>query len=103
MEETTRVRVELEIQAQRMISQYMINNKRIEKEIESGIKRAFDSIDLEKEVEKSVKNCIESAIRQSAEWGKIRDAVKKKTDEIVEMYIEKSIAKFRQDFTGDGN
>jgi hypothetical protein len=102
MENFTQVRVELDIQAQKMISQYMINNERIEKEIEAGIKRAFDSIDLEKEVERSVKNCIEQAIKQSAEWGKIRDAVKKKTDEIVETYIENSISKFRQDFTDGG-
>ncbi len=102
MENFTQVRVELDIQAQKMISQYMINNERIEKEIEAGIKKAFESIDLEKEVERSVKNCIEQAIKQSAEWGKIRDAVKKKTDEIVETYIEKSIAKFRQDFTDGG-
>jgi hypothetical protein len=101
MENSTKVRVELDIQAQKMISQYMINNERIEKEIEAGIKKAFESIDLEKEVEHSVKNCIEQAIKQSAEWGKIRDAVKKKTDEIVESYIEKSIAKFRKDFSDD--
>jgi hypothetical protein len=98
MENFTQVRVELDIQAQKMISQYMINNERIEKEIEAGIKKAFESIDLEKEVERSVKNCIERAIRDSADWGKIRDAVKKKTDEIVEKYIETSIAQFKRDY-----
>lgn len=99
MDNVSTVRVELDIQAQKMISQYMINNERIEKEIESGIKRAFESIDLEAEVERSVKNCIEQAIKQSAEWGKIRDAVKKKTDIIVEEYIEKSIAQFKKDYS----
>ena len=99
MENTSAIKVELDIQAQRLISHYMINNERIEKEVEAGIKKAFESIDLEKEVERSVKKCIESAIKESAEWGKIRDAVKKKTDEIVEGYIEKSISKFRQEFT----
>jgi hypothetical protein len=99
MENTSTIRVELDIQAQKMIHQYMIDNQRVEKEIEAGIKKAFESIDLEKEVERAVKKCIEDAIRQSADWGKIRDAVKKKTDEIVEVYIEKSISKFRQDFT----
>jgi len=98
MENFTQVRVELDIQAQKMISQYMINNEKIEKEIESGIKNAFERIDLEKEVEQSVKNCIQEAIKKSGEWGKIRDAVKIKTDEIVENYIEKSIAKFKFDF-----
>jgi len=76
----------------------MINNERIEQLIESGIKKAFESINLEKEVEESVKKCIHEAIRQSSEWGKIRDAVKKKTDEIVDSYIDISIAKFKKDF-----
>lgn len=99
MENFTQIRVELDIQAQKLINQYMIDNKRIEKEIEAGIKKAFESIDLEKEVEKSVKNCIEKAIKDSSDWGKIRNAVKKKTDVIVEEYIEKSIANFRKDYS----
>ena len=101
MENSTQIKVELDIQAQRLISQYMINNERIEKEIEAGIKRAFESIDFAKEVEHSVKNCIDQAIKSSGEWGKIRDAVKKKADEIIETYIEKSISNFRQNFTDD--
>ncbi len=101
MENFTQVRVELDVVAQKLISQYMINNDRIEKEIEIGIKRAFETIDLEKEVEKSVKNAIQKAIQDSSDWGKIREAVRKKTDEIVEFYIEKSINKFRQDFKTD--
>ena len=99
MENFTKVRVELDIQAQKMISQYMIDNERIEKEVEAGIKKAFESIDLEKEVERSVKNCIEQAIKQSADWGVIRKAVEKKTDEIIKTYIEKSIAQFRKDYS----
>lgn len=98
MENYTQLKVELVVMAQKLISQYMITNERIEKEIEAGIKRAFETIDLEKEVERSVKNAIERAIKDSSEWGKIRDAVKKKTDEIVEAYIENAISKVRQDF-----
>ena len=98
MENYTRVRVELDVVAQKLISQYIIDNERIENDIEAGIRRAFETIDLEKEVERSVKNAIERAIKDSSEFGKIRDAVKRKTDEIIETYIEKSISKFRQDF-----
>jgi hypothetical protein len=98
MEDITKVKIEVDIMAQKMIIQHMINNERIEQLIESGIKKAFESINLEKEVEESVKKCIHEAIRQSSEWGKIRDAVKKKTDEIVDSYIDISIAKFKKDF-----
>jgi hypothetical protein len=76
----------------------VISNVRIKKDIEAGIKRVFETIDLEKEVEKSIKNAVEKAIKDSSEWGKIREAVKKKTDEIVETYIEKSIDNFRRGF-----
>ena len=98
MEDITKVKIEVDIMAQKMIIQHMVNNERIEQLIESGIKKAFESINLEKEVEESVKKCIHEAIRQSSEWGKIRDAVKKKTDEIVDSYIDISIAKFKKDF-----
>jgi fructose/tagatose bisphosphate aldolase len=100
MEDFTQIRVELDVQAQRLISQYMIDNERISKQVEIGVKRAFEKIDLEKEVENSVMGAIQRAIKESSEWGKIREAVKKKTDEIVESYIEKAIQGFKSDFEG---
>lgn len=98
MDNATKITVELEVVAQRYISQYMINNERIESEIKEGVKRAFENIDLSLEVEKSVRNAIEQAIKSSSDWGKIRDAVKKHTDSIVDSYIENSINKFKTDF-----
>lgn len=101
MENYTQVKVELDIMAQKLINQYLINNEKIEKEIEAGIKKAFDNIDIEKEVEQSVKHAIEQAIRDSSDWGKIRAAVRKKTDEIVDAYIERAISKFKQEFQNE--
>ena len=98
MDDNIKIRLELEVAAQRIIGQYMINNRRIESEIEEGVKNAFESVDIAAEVEKTVKNTIEKAIRQSGEWGKIQEVVKKKTDEIVDTYIEQAINKFRKDF-----
>ena len=98
MDNYTSIKVELDIQSHKMINQFMIDNKRIEEEIKSGIKNAFDNIDLEKEVEESVKLCIQEAIKSSGEWGKIREAVKTQTDKIVDEYIQNSINKFRNDF-----
>jgi len=45
MEDYTKVRVELEIAAQRLISQYMLNNKEIEKQLEAVMKKADELID----------------------------------------------------------
>ena len=87
--------------AQRIISQYMINNDVITKQIEAGVKRAFEETDIEKLVESNVKGCIEKAIKDSADWGKIREAVRKKADEISEGYIQKAIDRFRTDFKED--
>lgn len=98
MDNSIKIRLELEVAAQRIIGQYMFNNEKIEAEIEQGVKRAFESIDIAAEVEKTVIHSIEYAIRQSGEWGKIREAVKRKTDEIVEAYIEQAMNKFRNDF-----
>lgn len=95
------VRLQLDIEAQHFISQHMIHNDRLSKEIAAGVKKAFDSVDFEKEVENSVRRCIDDAIRQSTEWGKIKEAVRKKTDEIVDKYIERSINKFRKDFSDE--
>jgi len=46
----TKVRVELEIAAQRLISQFMLNNQEIEKQLEAGVKKAFENFDFEKVV-----------------------------------------------------
>lgn len=98
MENSTSIKIELDIQAQKIISGYMVNNEKIASEIEAGIKRAFETINIPDHVERNVKMCIENAIKQSSEWGKIREKVSKMTDEIVDKYIESSINKFRTDF-----
>lgn len=98
MDDNIKIRLELEVAAQRIIGQYMINNKRVESAIEEGVKNAFESIDIAAEVEKTVRNAIEKAIRQSGEWGRIQEAVKKKTDEIVDTYIEQAVNRFKKDF-----
>ena len=44
MENYTQVRVELDVMAQKLISQYMIHNERIKNDIQAGIKRDFETI-----------------------------------------------------------
>lgn len=94
----TSIRFELEVAAQKLISRYMINNEAIEAEIEAGIKAAFTNIDIPKLIESTVSKCIQDAIKSSGEWGKIHAAVKKKTDEIVDSYIQVAIDKFHTNF-----
>lgn len=98
MENSVVIKLELEVQAQRIISQHMLHNAEIAKEIEAGVRAAFESINMADEVEAAVKSAIRSAITQSSEWDKIREAVKTKCDEIVNAHIDKAVAKFKSDF-----
>lgn len=98
MDNFTSVKIELEVAASRIISQVMLSNDTIEKEIEAGVKAAVLNFNFQAAVEKSVTKCIEDAIKQSTDWGVIRDAVKKETDKIVGTYIQASIDKFHADF-----
>lgn len=91
MNDQVKMRFELEVMASRIISEYLIANESVQKSIEAGVKRAFENIDLEAEIEECVKGQIKRAIREATEWGKIREAVKAKTDELIEGMIEKSI------------
>ena len=99
MENSVIIKTEIEVYAQRLTNQFVINNERIESEIEKGIKKAFENYDFESVVEASIRRCIDEAIRSSTDWGKIREAVRKKTDSIVDTYIESQIQQFKIDFT----
>jgi fructose/tagatose bisphosphate aldolase len=98
MENVTKVKFELEIAAQRLISEYMVNNAYIESELNQGIKAAFEKIDIAATIEKAVTDCIITAIKQSSDYGAIRNAVKEKTDKIVEHYIDSAVNKFKTDY-----
>lgn len=62
------------------------------------MKQAFERFDFVKSVESAVKGCIERAIKDSSNYGKISEAIHKKADEIIDQYIQTSIDKFRKDF-----
>ena len=101
MKKYTQIKTELkDIVVREIVKKYMIsNNEQIENDIEAGIKKAFETIDLEKTVEMSVRNTVKKIIEDSYNWSKIQDEIRKKMDEIVEIYVEKSMAKFKQNFT----
>ncbi len=98
MENSVIIKTEIEIYAQKLISQFIVNNEAIEREVERGVKKAFENYDFESVVEASIKRCIDEAIKSSTDWGKIREAVRKKTDSIVDLYIERQIKQFKIDF-----
>jgi 20S proteasome alpha/beta subunit len=101
MENTTVIKLELEVMASRIINQFMINNAAVEKEIEEGLKKAFESFNFKDEVEKIALNAIKDAIASSANYGKIRDIVKKKSEEIItelsDKYFEEISMKLKKE------
>lgn len=94
-ENATIIKLEIEVMAQRLLQQYMIHNEQIEKQVEAGIKNAFENFDFEKEVEKIAKQAIEHSISSSINYGKINDMIKKKSDEILSGIADKYFKKVR--------
>lgn len=94
----SRIKLELDIHATRMIQQLQIHNDQLEERVEAGIKKALDELfdrdNFEDSVADLVKDEIEKAIRHAvSDWtlrAKIHDAVHKviegKVDAIAERW-----------------
>lgn len=96
MEGFTKIRFELEIAAQKVINQFMLNNRHIEDQLESGIKNAFEDFDFESEIKVATTNAIESEIRKSANWDRLTKLVREKADKIVDDHIEKHLQSLKE-------
>jgi hypothetical protein len=88
----------LDIAAQKIINMMVINNEEIEGQLKSGIEKAFKEFDFEAVVTAATKGAIEREIKESTNWGKLRDIVRNKANEIVERHIEKEMEKFKKSF-----
>jgi hypothetical protein len=97
MRDTVTMRVEFDIAAQKCLNQVMIHNERIEQQLEEGIKRAFEEFDFVEYVSRATQDAIKAQIKDSSSWGKLRELVKRKADEIVEAHIEKQMEKWRNE------
>ena len=95
MENSTTIKLEIEVAAQRMISQYMIHNDQLKKQLESGIKKAFEDFDFEKTIENQVRETIAGIIKKSGDWGKIRRAVEEKLSEAIDAKVNKIVKAIR--------
>lgn len=88
MENTVRIRTELDIQAEKIISCFMDHNENIKAQVEAGVKRAFENFDIEKEIEEAVTKNIHAAIHDSRNYGKIMTAVYAKVDQIIAKKVD---------------
>lgn len=88
MDNNTLIKMELEIMAQKVINMVTVNNSQVEEAIKAGFENAFKNYDFEKAVERIAHNAIETAIRDSAHYGKIKELVSKKAEEMIEKFID---------------
>lgn len=95
LRDAVHMRIEFDIAAQKCLNQVIIQNETIAQQLEEGIKRAFERFDFVEIVEAATIEAIKSEIRKSTEWGKLRDLVRKKADEIVDAHVEKELEKLK--------
>lgn len=101
MNNLTNIRLELDINAQKMMQQVQIHNQHLEENIKSGIelalKEIFEENDFERVIADLVKQEIKNQVKDAASsWAvrhKIQDAIssaiEKKVDSIAESWAEK--------------
>ena len=103
MERMTQIRLELDINAQKMLQQVQINNEHLEDSIKAGIERAlkeiFEGDNFEDTIAQLVKDEIQMTVKRACgDWAlryKIQDAISKsiegKIDEVANGWAEKIV------------
>jgi phosphomevalonate kinase len=92
MDNQTAIRIELDIAAQKVINQIMINNEAVAKQLKSGFEKAFQNFDFEAYAQQAATRAIEKAIQESANYGEVRKLVEKRSNEIINEILD---AKFK--------
>ena len=87
-ENTSVIKMELDVKAKKLISQYMILNETIENDIQAGVENAFKNFDFKKAVEEQVKRAINNAVRNALDYGVLATYVKKASDKIIAQTVE---------------
>ena len=103
MERMTQIRLELDINAQRMLQQVQVNNEHLEDSIRAGIERAlkeiFEGDNFEDTIAQLVKDEIQMTVKRACgDWAlrhKIQDAISKsiegKIDAVANGWAEKIV------------
>jgi len=105
MEDLATIRLELGINAQRIMSQFRTNNQQLDDVVTKGIERALKEIleqdNFEQIVCDMVKEQVDKTIRESVfEWqtkGKIQEAISNKIGEKISKYADKIAEKVTKD------
>lgn len=94
---TTNIRFEINVAASRILSDVLIRNERMTKELEEGITAAIENFDFKNHIEGLVTEQIRQALANSSSWGSIRKLAQEKADAIVDDYIAREMEQFKKD------
>ena len=95
IENTTAIKIELNVAAQKIIHQFMTGNELIEEQLKKAIEDGITEFDFELEVKKLVQRQLSEAVRESVQYGKLRELVAKKAESIFNKMIEKEFEKYK--------
>jgi predicted transcriptional regulator len=106
MENITTLKIELDIQAQKIIQQLQLHNKVIEDQITKGIELAMEEISKEDDFVKAVKdstkneifNIVKSSIMSYTFRNKLINSIEDKIGEKVSEYTDKLLTKVMKEF-----
>lgn len=87
MKDTTRIKIALDIEAQKIISQVILHNEQLADLIESGVKKAVAQIDFEEEVRKITHHTIQDTLSSILKYGDISSTIKGKIQEALNKYL----------------
>lgn len=96
MENTSKITLELEVHAQRIISQYMLHNESIEADIKIAVENAFNKFNFQKAIEDRITFQLEQAVSRSTSWDKIHTLTQTRVNEIVDKFVDTQLNNVRQ-------
>lgn len=91
MENNIIIKLELNIAAEKMINQLMINKENVHSGLEAGLKTAIENFDFEKEVEKYAVDKIRGIIRETVLGSKVESYLRKRIEKVVDELVEREI------------
>ena len=101
MNNTTAIKIELQVSAQKVIHAFMQNNAEIEDQLRNALEKAVKNFDFEEEVMSIVSHELAEATRRAMEYSKIKEYVQQKADAIFEKIIENEISFLKEKYGKD--
>lgn len=88
------LRLELQIPAQRMLSQYIINNKNIEKQVKKGIESALDNLCRDDNLASLINQEVYRTLRESFSRWEISRTIRNTLEEKLHNYLLEKAQEF---------